>query len=157
MRHVVAIAEISERDFAQVAAMFLQCEIVCQCLAGMFEITEAVDHRDARILRHLRHCIVPEGAEHNGIYPTLKVMRHVGNTLPGADVRLRLVEEERCPPHGLHARLECQARTQTRFLEEQNNLFSSQSLPVVAWPCLDGSCEFKQRSHGIWREVGYCQ
>ena len=75
--HVVAVADVGERDLLQSPKLFLQSEVVGQRLAGMLQVAERVDHRDARVLRHPFDRLVGEGAQHDGVHPALDVVRHV--------------------------------------------------------------------------------
>ena len=52
MRHVVAVADVGEADFLQIAKPLLQSEVVGQRLAGMLQVAERVDHRNAGVLGH---------------------------------------------------------------------------------------------------------
>ena len=53
MRHVVAIANISEMNLLEIAEMLLQGEEVGERLAGMLEFAEGVDDRNVGVGRHL--------------------------------------------------------------------------------------------------------
>ena len=46
VRHVVAVSNIRQPHFAQVAKLFLQGEKIRQRLAGMLVIAQSIDHRD---------------------------------------------------------------------------------------------------------------
>ena len=77
MRHVVAVADVGEADLLQIAEALLQGEVVGQRLAGMLQVAERVDHRNAGVLRHSLDRVVRVSAQHNGIHPALHVVRDV--------------------------------------------------------------------------------
>src|SRR5207249_9740025 len=50
MSYVVTVADIGEAHVLQIAEAFHEGEVVGQRLAGMFQIAERVDHRNAGVL-----------------------------------------------------------------------------------------------------------
>ena len=81
MQDVVAVADVRKRDLPQVAELLLQGEVIGQGLAGMLDLAQGIDHRNAGMLRHAFDSFVRKRAQHDSADPALQIMRDVAQTL----------------------------------------------------------------------------
>ena len=88
------------------AETLFQSEEVSQCLAGVFEVAEGIDHRYGCIFGHLSDGVVRIGAQHDQADPALEVARHVGEGFALAERRLGLIDEDRVAAEGVDSGLE---------------------------------------------------
>src|ERR1700733_9698364 len=104
MSHIVAIADVGHANIPEIAEAFLQREIVGQRLARMLEIAERVDDWNRGVLGHSLDCLLGEGAQYDGIHPTLQVMRDVTQFFARVESLMRLVHEKRSSAQAGHSR-----------------------------------------------------
>ena len=128
---VVAVADVGEVEAAQIAEALFEGHEVGDCLAGMLEVAEGIDHGDAGVLRHFGDGLVRIGAQHDDADPALDVARDVGQGFALAQGRLGLVDEERGAAEGVHRRLEGEARAQRGLLEEHDHLLRVERPAII--------------------------
>ena len=136
------------------AEVLFQRHEVRQRLARMLEVRQRIDHRHARIHRHLGNGVVRIGAQHHHIHPALHVARHIGNRLALAERRTGLIHEDRIAAHRVDARFKCQPRAQARLLKHQHHLLRVQRMPILARIQLHVVPQLHNRAHFAAREIG---
>ena len=145
MRHVVAVADISEMNFLEIAEMFLQGEEVGERLAGMFELAEGVDHRNVGVGGHLFDDRMAEGAQHDEVDPAFEVVGDVVERLAGIEAAGRLVDEEGAAAQAVHAGFEGEAGAQRGLLEEHDHLLAGEHAAEVRGALLQHGGEAEER------------
>ena len=93
MHHVIAIPNISETDFLQVAEFFVQSEIVGQCLAGMFHFTQGINNRNVREFRHSFNCFMRKCAQDDTADPALDIVSDVAESFARVETLVSLVHK----------------------------------------------------------------
>ena len=126
MRDVVAIADVGSTDFLQIAEALLQGEVVGQRLAGMLQVAECVDDRNAGVLGHSFNRAVRIGAQHDGIHPAFDIVRDVAQLFARVQAPGRLIHKERVAAHAGHSSFESEAGAQRCLFEKHHHLFAGQ-------------------------------
>src|SRR5713226_8982084 len=90
----MAFANVGEMNLREIAEVLVEREEVGEGLAGMFELAESVDHRNAGVGCHLFDDHMAEGAEHDDVDPAFEVVGDVVERLAGIQAAGRLVDEE---------------------------------------------------------------
>jgi hypothetical protein len=134
--------------------MLFEGHEIGQRLAGMLEIGERVDHRHARVGRHLGDGVVRVGAQHDYIHPALYVTRHVGDRLALAERRVGLIHEDRVAAHGVDAGLKGQARAQAGLLKHQHHLLGVEGMAILARIALDVMTQLENGAHFAAGQIG---
>ena len=119
---VVAVADVGEVEALGGAEALLEGEEVGEGLAGMLEVGERVDDRDARAGGHFGDGVVRVGAEDHDGHPALDVVGHVGEGFALAEGGLGLVDEDGVAAEGVDGGLEGEAGTERGLLEEEDHL-----------------------------------
>jgi len=87
---------------------------------------------------------VVESAQHQPVHPALDVVRNVVQRFALAQARVRLIDKNRTSAQRVDARLERQAGTQRRLLEEQHKLFAGQHPPEILRTALQRRRQLQQ-------------
>ncbi len=143
MGHVVAVANVGQADFLQIAEPLQQGEVVGQRLAGMFQIAERVDHRNAGVLGHSFDCAVRVGAQHDGIDPAFHVVRDVAQLFARVETAGSLVHEKGVAAHAGHSRFKGEPGAQRLLFEKHHHLLAGQRRPEIRGTRLQQSCEME--------------
>src|SRR6266850_7160388 len=77
MRHIVTIAGESQLESAQFAELLAQSKNIRQCLAGMIEVAQRVDHRRRGPMRQLLNGGLRKRSRDDSLRPALQVPRDV--------------------------------------------------------------------------------
>jgi hypothetical protein len=126
MRHVVAVSHIRERDLSQIAIALLQREIIRQRLARMLQIAQRIDHRNRRVMRHVRDRFMRERAQHNHVDPALEVVRNVAQRFARIQPALRLIHKHRGSAQAAIPASNVKPRAQRGLLKKHHHLFARQ-------------------------------
>ena len=121
MADIVAIADITDAHAVEAAEMLHQREIIRQCLAGMLQFAQRVDHRHARIGRERLDRGVLVGPGDDCIGPALKVLGVIADRLAGADAAFAVVQVDRPTAQPGHAHIEGGAGAQRVLLEQHHD------------------------------------
>jgi len=117
--------------------MLFEGHEVGESLAGMLEVGERVDDRDARVGGHFGDRVVRVGAQHDDIDPALHVARDIRDGLALAEGRVGLIDKDCIAAHGVDAGLEGEARAQTDFLKHEHHLLGVKGVAILARIALD--------------------
>ncbi len=144
MRHIVAVAYVSEMDFRQIAEMFLQRKKVGQRLARMLEFTERVNHRNARVGSHLFNDYVAEGAQHDDVDPAFKIVRDVVEGFAGIETAGSLIHKECAAAKAIHSSFKRETSAQRGLLKEHHHLFARENSAEIRGAMLEHGGEIEE-------------
>src|ERR1019366_7210495 len=131
MANVVAIADVGELHSARGAKLFLEREEIGERLAGMIEIRERIDDRNAGMCRQGLECFLRKHARHNPLHPARKTPRDIGNRFALAQMRVRVVEENGRATQARNADLKGDTRAQRRFFKNHGEKPASEGALVT--------------------------
>ena len=95
MRHVVAVADVGERQAGEAALLLADRHQVRERLAGMRQVGERVDHRDAGSRREGVDAVLAEGAQHDRGHVPRQDLGGVLNGFPAAELSRAGVDVDR--------------------------------------------------------------
>ena len=76
---VVSIPDKGKRLPLYLSPLLLQREDIGKSLAGVFRITETIDHRYGGLLGQLDDRLMGKGSGHDAIKPSLQIAGHIGD------------------------------------------------------------------------------
>src|SRR5215813_12962673 len=119
--HVVPVAHPRHLEPGELDAALPEREEVRHGLAGVFVVTQRVDHGHGSVPRQLHQGLVGEYAGGDAVNPAREVARHVGHGLALAHADLLGGEIHCSAPKLDHAHLESDPRAQRGLLEDEGH------------------------------------
>ena len=89
VRDVISVTDEGHLQSGNLALQLQHREVVRHRLAGMAVVREAIDNRDAGILRHLLDNLVSKSSDHDALDHPLQILGHVIHRFPLAKIDLR--------------------------------------------------------------------
>ena len=119
IRHIVAVTDIRDLDTLQAPFSFLNGQQVGQGLAGMIQIGEAVDDRNAGLPCPLLGDGVIEGPQDDGIQVARQHMRRIRHCFPAGQLNVAHRQHHGLAAELIHSGLERDTGPGRRLLEQQ--------------------------------------
>ena len=96
MGYIVTVADVAELQSFKLFLFLLDGHKIRHCLARMRVVSEAVDHRNRRILCHVDHDLMGERSNHNSLNHSLEVLCNIIDrlALSKTDFCRRQIERE---------------------------------------------------------------
>ena len=110
VRHVVAVADVAHFKPVEMPFMLANGQKVCEHLAGVAEIRQPVDDRDAAVFGERLHLALRECTDHDTVEIAREHTRGVFDRLAAPDLQITARQKQRLPAELVHARFKRNAR-----------------------------------------------
>src|SRR6476661_6624148 len=104
----------------------MEREVVCQCLAWMFNLTQRIDHRNAGELRDAFDGLMRERAQHDPADPALEIVCDIAERLTRIEPLMTVIHKCNCAANAKAPTFECESLPQRRLLQKHGDLLSRQ-------------------------------
>ena len=153
MGHIVAISYVNDPEFPQIPLMLLDRKKIGESLAWVFEVGQAIDDRNIRIVRQGNANIMGKRSDHDAIDHTFEVFCHIEHRLALAKIDVGRRQRQGLPPELTHAHGERCPGTERWFFKKESNVFALQRTPVPDRAFLHVGCTRKNRLDLLRRKV----
>ena len=130
--HVVAVADVAHIQPLNAPLVLAHGLQIRQHLAGVAEVRQAVDNRDAAHARQRFHFFLRKGANHDAVQIAAQDARSVLHRFAAANLQIAAGQEQRMTPQLVHARLKADARAGRGLLKNHAQRFAFEDVVLHA-------------------------